>query len=106
MVASRRTTLVAFAAVLLGSACADLGTCQSSQCSDDARLREQVRAQIRHTGTLGIFDIDVQTHAHAVYLGGIVDTEVDRGMVEQVALAVPGVSKVYNGIVTGGNPGH
>ncbi len=106
MIASRRTTALAFAAALLGSACAELGMCPSTQCSDDARLRDQVLTQINHTGSLRVLKIDVQAHAHAVYLWGIVDTEVDRGMAEQVALAVPGVNRVYNGLVLGGNPGH
>jgi osmotically-inducible protein OsmY len=106
MVASRRTKIVAFCALPLLSACAELGLCRSTECSDDARLRNQVRAQINHTGTLGIFNIDVQTHAHSVYLWGIVDTEIDRGMAEQVALAVPGVTRVYDGLVLSGNPGH
>ena len=106
MFTSRRlTTVVALAAALSAAACADfLGdNCASSQCSQDASLRSEVVKQINAHSSLRFFNLDIQTHNHAVYLEGLVDTGLDRDLAEQVAIAVPGVSKVYNGLVIGGN---
>jgi osmotically-inducible protein OsmY len=105
MFTSRRLTVVALAAALSGAACTDfLGdNCASPQCSQDASIRSEVVKQINARSSLRFFNLDVQTHNHAVYLEGLVDTGVDRDLAEQVALAVPGVSRVYNGLVIEGN---
>ena len=105
MFTSMRLTLVALAAALSGAACADfLGdNCGSPQCTQDVAIRSEVVKQINARSSLRFFNIDVQTYHHAVYLEGLVDTGVDRGMAEDVALAVPGVTKVYNGLVIEGN---
>jgi len=99
MFTSRRLTVVALAAALSGAACADF----LGDNSQDASLRSEVVKQINARSSLRFFNLDVQAHDHAVYLEGLVDTGVDRDLAEQVALAVPGVSRVYNGLVIEGN---
>jgi osmotically-inducible protein OsmY len=103
--ASRYLTLLAVTASLSGSGCAYL-ECQTAACVEDAKLRDQVSEQINAHPSLRFFNLDIQTHNHAVYLEGLVDSEVDRSMAEQIAMAVPGVAKVYNGLTQMGNVGH
>ena len=102
---SGRLRLLAFAGVLATGACSYLN-CGSPECADDARLREAVLTQFRARPSLATFIIDVQAYHHDVYLYGLVDTELDRGRAEDVALAVPGVKKVYNGLELMGNGDH
>ena len=105
MFISWRLTVVALAAALSGTACAGfLGdNCASPQCTEDVTIRSEVVKQINAYSSLRFFNLDVQAHNHAVYLQGLVDTGLDRDLAEKVALAVPGVSKVYNGLVIEGN---
>jgi osmotically-inducible protein OsmY len=103
--ASRYLSLVAIVACLSGTGCADF-ECQTTACVEDAKLRDQVSEQINAHSSLRFFNLDIQTHNHAVYLEGLVDTEIDRSMAEQIAMAVPGVAKVYNGLTLMGNVGH
>jgi osmotically-inducible protein OsmY len=100
--ASRCVILLALTASLSGAGCAVFEKCESA-CAEDARLRDEVSKQINARSSLRIFNIDIQTHRHAVYLGGLVDTEVDRGMAGDIAMAVPGVTRVYNGLALMGN---
>jgi len=105
MFTSWRLTIVALAAALSAAACADfLGdNCTTPQCAEDAGIRAEVSKQINARSSLRFFNINIQTYKHAVYLQGLVATGVDRDQAEQIALAVPGVSRVYNGLVIEGN---
>jgi len=103
MLGSRHLTVLAFGAVLSTGGCADLFGCHTPQCAEDASLRAAVRQQINARSSLRFFNIDVQAYDHTVYLYGLVDTELDRGRAEDVAVAVPGVRKVYNELGILGN---
>jgi hyperosmotically inducible protein len=105
MTASRYLAVLALAASLLAG-CAAFEKCETDACAQDAKLRDEVRQQINARSSLRFFNIDIQTRDRAVYLGGLVDTEVDRSMAEQIAMAVPGVTKVVNGLTLMGNGGH
>jgi osmotically-inducible protein OsmY len=102
MLASRRLTVLAFAAAISAGGCASF-QCNSADCADDARIRAAVLQQIQQRPSLSTFQIDVQAHKHEVYLYGLVDTELDRGRAGDIAFAVPGVKKVYNALELQGN---
>jgi osmotically-inducible protein OsmY len=102
MFASRRLTrsVLACAAVLSTWACTSVmgGQCASPECADDARIGAEVKKQIEDRASLRFFNIRVRTVDRVVYLEGTVDTQADRGLVEQVARGVPGVKAVNDGI--------
>lgn len=93
-------SVLASAAVLSTWACASLagGQCASPECADDARIGAEVQKQIDSRASLRFFNIRVRTVDGVVYLEGTVDTQADRGLVEQVARGVPGVKSVNDGI--------
>jgi osmotically-inducible protein OsmY len=105
MPATGRLTVLAFVAVLSGGACADFPgrKCESAECADDARISAEVKKQIDARSSLRFFGIRVWTVDRAVYLDGMVDTEVDRGLAEDIARAVPGVKAVYDWTYLSGN---
>ena len=74
MVPSKSMTISAFFAAMLAGSCAameDRG-CQSSACMEDARIRDQVKAQLDQNLRARSFNIQVQTSNHVVYLSGLV----------------------------------
>lgn len=95
----------ALAANVLLAGCAVFEPC-TAQCLADAKLRQDVQQQINLRPSLRFFNIDVQTHDQAVYLEGLVDTEVDRSEAQEIAMSVAGVKKVYNGLELNGNGLH
>ena len=106
MFTSTRLLLAGLAVALSAGACADFGKCVSAGCVEDARIRADVMSRIDHRPSLRFFNIDVQASDRAVYLGGLVDTEIDRYQAGQIASAVPGVQRVYNGLELMGNGQH
>jgi osmotically-inducible protein OsmY len=89
-------------ASLSGAGCAVFEKCEAA-CVQDAQLRDEVGKQINAHSSLKMFNIDIQTYRHAVYLHGLVDTDIDRGLAGDIAMAVPGVTRVYNGLGLLGN---
>jgi osmotically-inducible protein OsmY len=106
MFSSIRLCLVMLTVALSAGACANFGKCESSACVEDARIRDDVVKQIDQRPNLKFFNIDVQANDRDVYLLGLVDTEIDRSLAEEVATAVPGVKRVYNGLAIMGNGDH
>ncbi|HEX4584284.1 MAG TPA: BON domain-containing protein [Burkholderiaceae bacterium] len=106
MVTTMRVTLIALAAALSAAACAEFGKCESAACIEDAKISGEVKRNIDERPSLRIFNIDVQASNRDVYLWGLVDGEMDRSRAEQIASAVPGVKKVYNGLAIMGNGNH
>jgi osmotically-inducible protein OsmY len=102
MSTSGRLTALALAAVV-AAACAHFRPCETTQCLEDRRIRDEVLARIDARPSLRFFNIDVQTSHHEVYLEGMVDTEIDRSQAADIAMAVPGVRRVYNGLGLMGN---
>jgi osmotically-inducible protein OsmY len=99
-----RLLTVALATTLSASGCAYItGHCEDPECADDARIRAQVSEQINARPSLRFFNIDIQTWHHNVYLRGLVDTEIDRDSAQRIALAVPGVKRVYNDLMINGS---
>jgi osmotically-inducible protein OsmY len=73
--------------------------CGFSGCAGDAKVTSDVRALFNQHPVLEDRNlIDVQTLDHAVYLYGVVDTDLERQLAESVALTAPGVVRVVNAI--------
>jgi len=102
---SGRRALLALAVALSAGACANFpgGKCDSAGCAEDQRIRAEVEKQLNAQSSLRFFGIRVQTRDQVVYLEGAVDTRADQRRAEKIALAVPGVKKVENGLSLLGN---
>ena len=95
---------LAFAFVLTGalSACgayATYSTCGANGCPGDAKITIDVRALFdQHAALQPPNILNIQTLNHVVYLSGLVDTDLERGLAESVAHEATGVTRVVNSI--------
>jgi osmotically-inducible protein OsmY len=92
---------LAFVLIMVGAlpGCATYKKCASGDCSDDAKITANVRAQFkRHPELEPPNLIDVQTLDHVVYLYGEVSTSEQRDIAESVTHEAPGVRRVVNSI--------
>ena len=79
--------------------CAIDGECASGACGKDAAITANVRSRLDNHSELGAPNsIEVQTRAGVVYLNGLVNNGLERGIAESVATQTPGVLKVLNSI--------
>ena len=79
------------------SGCAAYRQCGFRGCPGDADITREVRSLLlEHPALRSSGAIDVQTWDHVVYLYGIVDTEMERRLLESVARTAPGVTQVVN----------
>ncbi|HEY2394813.1 MAG TPA: BON domain-containing protein [Rudaea sp.] len=88
-----------FAAAL--SACSTIDTyrkCGLAGCPGDAGITAGVEDLLRENRAIESWGIRVQTLDRVVYLYGIVDTGLERNVIESTALEVPGVVRVVNSI--------
>ena len=72
--------------------------CGFSGCVGDARITASVEDLLRENRAIESWGIQVQTLDRVVYLYGIVDTGLERNIIESTALEVPGVTRVVNSI--------
>jgi len=85
----------AFVLIAALSGCA-VETCNDHPCSPDEKLIEAVRSNFRQHPALLTDQIRVQSEDGTIYLYGLVSTNVELGLVEDVARSTPGVKKVVN----------
>jgi osmotically-inducible protein OsmY len=79
--------------------CSTYGKCASGACRGDAAITTNVRTHLDQHPELGApRSIEVQTIDRVVYLNGLVNDGLERGVAESVALQTPGVLKVVNSI--------
>lgn len=79
--------------------CSSYGKCASGACGGDAAITVNVQTLLDQHPELGEpHSIDVQTIDRVVYLNGLVNDGLERGIAESVALQTPGVLKVVNSI--------
>lgn len=71
---------------------------QRGDSSADYRITAQIQAALYRAPTLASNDISVQVRAGVVYLHGLVDTNVQRDEVEQIARATAGVDRIVDSI--------
>ena len=75
------------------------GKCESSRCSEDAKITTEVQTSIdRHPDLGAPGSITVQTRAGVVYLYGEVSTGLERKSAESLAEETPGVARVVDSI--------
>jgi osmotically-inducible protein OsmY len=87
------------------AACAPYEKCGFAGCPGDAQITADVRAVFERHPELGPPALlSVQTLDGAVYLYGVVNTDLVRDQAESVAAQVRGVKKVVNslGVTNGG----
>jgi osmotically-inducible protein OsmY len=96
------STVLAFSLSSALVGCSTYGKCSSGACGADAAITTNVRAHLDQHSELGPpRAIEVQTINRVVYLNGLVNDGLDRGIAESVALQTPGVLKVVNSIAVG-----
>ena len=79
--------------------CSTYGKCAGSACDGDAAITKNVRTRLDKHSELGApHSIEVQTIDRVVYLNGLVNDGLERGIAESVALQTPGVLKIVNSI--------
>jgi osmotically-inducible protein OsmY len=90
-----------FAAILAGTlaGCATSPSCGSDHCQRDAQITAAVHALFDSYPALEPPNLlTVRTADRVVFLNGLVATDLQRNMAEDVALRAPGVAMVVNGI--------
>jgi osmotically-inducible protein OsmY len=79
--------------------CSSYGKCASGACGGDAAITINVQSLLDQHPELGApHSIEVQTIARVVYLNGLVNDGLERGIAESVAVQTPGVLRVVNSI--------
>ena len=82
------------------SGCATFEKCGFKGCPGDREITAEVRALFDQHPELGS-SINVQTLDHVVYLYGLVNTPLDAGIANSVALQAPGATRVVSSIANG-----
>jgi len=97
--ASRAALAAALLACASLAGCTVIRTCGLSGCAGDVEITAQVNALFEQHPVLEPPNVlRVQTLNHVVYLYGVVDTDLERGLAEAVASQAKGVTKVVNSI--------
>ena len=100
-----RNVVLVLALVCTLAGCAAYRKCGFGGCPGDADVTSQVRALLaQHPSLVSSNAIDVQTWDHVVYLYGLVDTDMERQLLESVAGRANGATRIVNlvGIRNGG----
>ena len=108
MLAIRRPgTFSAFTLALLLTValagCAASQSCPPGGCEGDAKIRQLVEQMIYDNKAIQPFSITVQAKNGTVYLYGIVDTQLQKRVLEDETAKIPGVKGVVNSITVRGN---
>src|SRR5271163_1671678 len=92
-------TAIGFVLTAALPACAVYEKCGFSGCPGDAQITADVRALLdQHPGAAPPGAVSVQTLNQVVYLYGLVDTDLMREEVQEIAMRAPHVKKVVNSI--------
>lgn len=92
-----RLLLIALACCLCGCAAYQTWRKCGSGCPGDAALSGEVRARLsQHTELLAPNEVDVNVLDGVVYLSGLVATDLQRTIAEDVAHSTPGVHRVVD----------
>jgi osmotically-inducible protein OsmY len=91
------TSAFILAGVLAG--CADLGQSGSQSRTADAQITSDVQTRLNKIPDLGPpGSVRVQTFDHVVYLNGLVDVGLEKGLAESATTQAPGVTQVVDSI--------
>ena len=89
-------------AVVLAS-CTSSHSCPPGGCEGDAKIKQQIDAMIYANRAIQPFSITVQVKEGVAYLYGIVDTQLQKNVIEEETVKIPGVKRVVNSISVRGN---
>jgi osmotically-inducible protein OsmY len=102
LVPLRAFALVALSGCVL-AACSTAPACPSGGCQGDALIKQRVDQMIYDKKAIEPFSITVQAKNGVVYLYGIVDTQLQKNILEEETTKIPGVKRVVNSISVRGN---
>ncbi len=102
LVTLRASALAALMSIAL-AACSTAPSCPSGGCEGDALIKQRVDQMIYDNKAIEPFSITVQAKNGTVYLYGIVDTQLQKRVLEEEAAKIPGVKAVVNSISVRGN---
>lgn len=71
---------------------------QEEPTASEARLRDQIREQLRRRGQVDVTKIGIDVHESQVLLWGSVTTESERAVAVEVARSIAGYENVLNRI--------
>jgi osmotically-inducible protein OsmY len=94
-------SLVTGTTLLMGalSGCAAYRGCGDVDCQGDRKITSDVEHLLdRYPALVGSIPITVQTDNGVVYLNGLVETDLERYLAENVAGRAPNVAMIVNGI--------
>jgi osmotically-inducible protein OsmY len=100
MTTRRPIYAIAMASILTAalSGCADFRA-GGTQSAGDANITADVKERLNQMADLGPpGSIEVQTVDHVVYLNGLVDVGLEKRNAASIAMQVPGVTNVVDGI--------
>jgi hypothetical protein len=93
------STIAGSALLITLSGCASFRGCGAANCQGDREITSDVEHLIGGTPALmGSVPITVQTDRGVVYLNGVVETDLERYMAENLAKQVPNVAMVVNDV--------
>ena len=85
------------------SSCMSARKCDATSCEGDARITANLDAWLYEDKAIQPFSVTVQTIDGTVYLYGIVDTQMQKNIIEDQARKTPGVKSVVNSLSVRGN---
>ena len=94
----RHAAGVLFASMAVLAGCAPYHKCGFAGCAGDPRITADVEARLYANLAIESWGIKVQTLDRVVYLYGLVDTDLERNLIESTARDIPGVRSVVNAI--------
>jgi len=90
---------LAFTLIGVLAGCADLRQPGPETRSADAQITADVQARLNRLADLGPpGSVRVQTRDQVVYLNGLVDVGLEKGVAESVASQTPGVTRIVDSI--------
>lgn len=90
---------LAFTLIGVLQGCADLRQSTPENRSADARITADVQTRLDKAADLGPpGSVRVQTRDQVVYLNGVVDVGLEKGVAESVASQTPGVEQIVDSI--------
>ena len=99
--ATLQALVLAFALAL--ASCSSSPACPASGCQGDALIKQRVEQMIFDNKAIQPHSITVQAKDGVVYLYGIVDTGLQKNVLEEEAAKIEGVKRVVNSISVRGN---
>jgi osmotically-inducible protein OsmY len=77
--------------------------CGPHGCPGDAEMKARVEEALQQAAGVQLWEIHVQSLDHVIYLDGLVDTELQRSIIESVAYKSSGRERIVNSIAVRNN---